>query len=405
MPLAPGTRVGPYEVIGLLGQGGMGEVYRASDTNLKRLVAIKVLPEAVAEDADRLARFQREAEVLASLNHPNIAHIYGFERSFLPDAAGRAPVTALVMELVEGPTLADHVALGPLPLDEALSIARQIAEALEAAHGRGVIHRDLKPANVKVRDDGTAKVLDFGLAKATEPLVRSPDLADTPTATSPVAAAPPWPTMTERGVILGTAPYMSPEQARGKVVDKRTDIWSFGCVLFEMLSGRRPFQGATLPDVLVAVLSKEPDWSLVEGRAPAHIVRLLRHCLEKDSKRRLRDIGDAQLELESAEPQGVTAVVPAGRKVKAWQMVTAAIGIAIASVMAWRWFTSSSSGDVIWRARALVTSSSEEHGSRISPDGRWISFLSSMGGESQLLVQRMDGGEGRRRAPASPRSR
>ncbi len=174
---------------------------------------------------------------------------------------------------------------------------RQIAEALEAAHGRGIIHRDLKPANVKVRNDGAVKVLDFGLAKSSGPFVPSPDLSDTPTATSPVGRDPAWPTMTERGVILGTAPYMSPEQARGKVVDKRTDIWSFGCVLFEMLSGRRPFQGATLPDILVAVLSKEPDWSLVAG-APAHVVRLLRHCLQKDAKRRLRDIGDAQLELE-----------------------------------------------------------------------------------------------------------
>ncbi len=248
-----------------------------------------MLPEAVAEDAERLARFQREAEVLASLNHPNIAHIYGLEKSSL---AGQAGVTALVMELVEGPTLADWIAHGPMPLDDALPIARQIAEALEAAHGRGIIHRDLKPANVKVRNDGAVKVLDFGLAKSSGPFVPSPDLSDTPTATSPVGRDPAWPTMTERGVILGTAPYMSPEQARGKAVDKRTDIWSFGCVLFEMLSGRRPFQGATLPDILVAVLSKEPDWSLVAG-APAHVVRLLRHCLQKDAKRRLRDIGDA----------------------------------------------------------------------------------------------------------------
>jgi serine/threonine protein kinase len=397
MALAPGTRVGPYEVVALLGQGGMGEVYRALDTNLKRWVALKVLPEAVAEDADRLARFQREAEVLAALNHPNIAHIYGLEKSAATD--GGAGLTALVMELVEGPTLTDKIAGTPVPLSEALSIARQIAEALEAAHGRGIIHRDLKPANIKIRDDGRVKVLDFGLAKPTVPLSPSPDpaLSESPTATSPLIGAAPaaWSTVTAHGMIVGTAAYMSPEQARAKPVDKRTDIWSFGCVLFEMLSGRRPFYGATLADVLVAVLSKEPDWSLVSGVAPPHILRLLRHCLEKDPARRLRDIGDAQLELEASDmPAKAPAAVPGMRLPTSWILSAAAVAVlAIVGTMAWRWSDQSGSSDVVWRSRALVTSSSEEFDSRISPDGRWMSFLSSAGGKTQLLIQRLDGGE------------
>ena len=212
MALTPGARLGPYEVIASIGVGGMGEVYRARDTNLKRSVAIKVLPESVASDRERLARFQREAEVLASLNHPHIAAIYGLERS--------GGMTALVLELVEGPTLGDRIALGPIPLDEALAIAKQIAEALEAAHELGIIHRDLKPANIKVRPDDTVKVLDFGLAKAMEPAAVSGDMSHSPTITSPA--------MTQAGVILGTAAYMSPEQARGKPVDKRADVWAFG---------------------------------------------------------------------------------------------------------------------------------------------------------------------------------
>src|SRR4249919_2237706 len=247
MPLLPGTRLGPYEVVAQLGVGGMGEVYRATDTNLKRAVAIKVLPGSVATDPERLARFQREAEVLASLNHPNIASIYGLER-----ADG---TTALVLELVEGPTLADRIAQGPIPIDEALPIARLIAHAPEAAHEHGIIHRDLKPANIKLRPDGTAKVLDFGLAKSFEQTRLPRDLAESPTVLSPA------PTLA--GVILGTAAYMSPEQARGKGVDKRTDIWAFGCVLFEMLTGRRTFGAEEVSDTLAMVLMKAPDWSLL----------------------------------------------------------------------------------------------------------------------------------------------
>ena len=228
MPLSAGTRLGHYDLTALIGEGGMGQVWQATDTQLNRQVALKILPDAFADDPDRLARFTREAQILASLNHPNIAAIYGIE-----EAEG---TRALVLELVEGPTLADRIAKGPIPLDEALPIAKQIAEALEAAHEAGVIHRDLKPANIKVREDGTVKVLDFGLAKALAGEASSPDLSQSPTMTAAMGG-------TREGVILGTAAYMSPEQARGKPLDKRTDIWSFGCVLFEMLTGRVPFQG------------------------------------------------------------------------------------------------------------------------------------------------------------------
>jgi eukaryotic-like serine/threonine-protein kinase len=267
----------------------MGEVYRASDTNLGRPVAIKVLPHTFARDADRLARFEREAKTLASLNHPNIAQVFGLEKG-----TGDQPTYALVMELVEGPTLADRIAAGPIPLDEAVPIAIQIAEALETAHDQGIIHRDLKPANVKVRIDGTVKVLDFGLAKAMEPgaVNREPgsgSLANSPTITSPA--------MTQAGMILGTAAYMSPEQAKGRVVDRRADIWAFGCVLFEMLTGRRAFAGDDISDLLVSVLRDEPAWSALPAPTPPHIRTLLRRCLEKDLKKRLPQIGAARLEL------------------------------------------------------------------------------------------------------------
>src|SRR6516165_747426 len=280
MPLAPGSRLGPYEVVSLIGSGGMGEVYRARDSRLNREVAIKVLPSEVAADHDRLARFEREAQVLASLNHTNIANIYGVD-----DSSG---TPALVMELVEGPTLADRIAKGPIPLDEALPIAKQIAEALETAHEQGIIHRDLKPANIKVRADGTVKVLDFGLAKAFDPV----------SSTAGNATMSPTLSMhaTQAGMILGTAAYMSPEQARGLPVDKRSDIWAFGCVLNEMLTGRRLIEGETISDTLASVLTKEPDWT----ELPIKVQRLLKSCLEKDPKRRLRDIGDAWRLLDDA---------------------------------------------------------------------------------------------------------
>jgi eukaryotic-like serine/threonine-protein kinase len=286
--IGPGTRIGVYEVSALIGEGGMGQVYRASDTRLKRQVAIKILSPAFAADRDRLARFTREAEVLASLNHPHIAAIYGLEES--------AEGTALVMELVEGEDLSQRIARGAMPLDEALPIANQIAIALEAAHEQGIVHRDLKPANIKVRPDGTVKVLDFGLAKAMEPATGNRQTADgiqnSPTITSPA--------MTRAGMILGTAAYMSPEQARGRVVDKRADIWAFGAVLYEMLTGRRAFAGDDVADVLGSVMAREPDWTrLPTGLSPTAIAHLKR-CLEKDPKRRVRDIGDVALALTGA---------------------------------------------------------------------------------------------------------
>jgi serine/threonine protein kinase len=275
MTLPLGTTIGSYEILALVGAGGMGEVYRATDTVLKRQVALKVLPPEVANDPERVARFQREAEVLASLNHPNIAHLYGLERS--------GGTLALVMELVEGPTLADRIAQGAVPIDEALPIAKQIAEGLEAAHEQGIIHRDLKPANIKVREDGTVKVLDFGLAKALEPAATtgsSGALTNSPTITSPAM-------MTGVGVLLGTAAYMSPEQAKGRPADKRSDVWAFGAVLYEMLTGTRAFDGDDMTDVLGAVVRLEPDWSRVPAAVPAAIPTLLQGCLVKDRRQRV----------------------------------------------------------------------------------------------------------------------
>jgi eukaryotic-like serine/threonine-protein kinase len=282
MALSSGTRLGPYEILTLLGAGGMGEVYRARDTKLNRDVALKILPATFAENSERMARFQREAQVLASLNHPNIAAIYGLEES--------GGTRALVMELVEGLTLADRAKQGPAPLDEALPIARQIAEALEAAHEKGIIHRDLKPENIKITPNGKVKVLDFGLAKAMDAAGSSAvDLSRSPTLSVEG---------TKAGVILGTAGYMSPEQARGKPVDKRADIWAFGCVVYEMLTGRRAFPGETLSDCVAAVLGKEPEWDRLPASTPRQAQLLLRRCFEKDLTRRLRDIGDARIELE-----------------------------------------------------------------------------------------------------------
>ena len=318
MALTIGSRLGHYEVTALIGEGGMGQVYQATDTKLKRQVALKILPEAFSADPERLARFQREAEVLASLNHPNIAAIYGLE-----EADG---IRALVLELVEGPTLADRIKKGPIPIDEALPIAKQIAEALEAAHEAGVIHRDLKPANIKVREDGTVKVLDFGLAKALDPNPAG-DPSQSPTLT---AAA------TQMGVIMGTAAYMSPEQAAGKVVDKRGDIWSFGVVLFEMLTGQRLFTGETVSHVLGAVLQIEPQWDALPASTPAPLIRLLRRCLVKDRRRRLHDVADVWFELEEAssaessgERRGVQTPRGIGRKV----MLPTAIGILVGGVI------------------------------------------------------------------------
>jgi serine/threonine-protein kinase len=336
MSLAPGTRLGPYEIATALGAGGMGEVYRAHDASLDRNVAIKILPDAFARDPDRLARFQREAKVLASLNHPQIAAIYGLERS---DTG-----IALVMELVPGPTLADMIrGSSGLPVSDAIAIARQVAEALEAAHEQGIVHRDLKPANIKVTDDGAVKVLDFGLAKALGPSAATAtaggEISNSPTVTSPA--------MTGMGVILGTAAYMSPEQARGKPVDKRTDIWAFGCVVFEMLAGRAPFGGEDVTEVLASVVKSDPDWSLLPSSVPQHLVRLIRRCLEKDRRQRLRDIGDARFELDEIGGSSPAVVgAPAATRL-AWRERLAWLAALIVATTA--------VGSAVWLSRPAVS--------------------------------------------------
>ena len=304
MPIQPGNRLGPYEILAAIGAGGMGEVYRARDAKLGRDVALKVLPEAFARDVERMARFQREAKVLASLNHPNIATIHGLEDS--------GATHALVMELVEGPTLADRIKSGPIPISETLPIAKQMCDALEYAHEHGIVHRDLKPANVKVTNDDAVKVLDFGLAKALEGDASSIDIANSPTVSRMA---------TQAGVLLGTAAYMSPEQAKGKAVDRRADIWAFGCVLYEMLTGKMAFRGESVTDTLSAVIRAEPDWSQLPPATPIRVRVLLQRCLQKDPKQRLRDIGDARISLDEvlAGVQDPTSAAPNAHPTKQWR--------------------------------------------------------------------------------------
>jgi len=398
MAVSAGTRLGPYEILAPLGAGGMGEVYRASDTRLKRQVAIKILPPLVAADPERLARFQREAEVLASLNHPHIAAIYGSEES-PSTGSGQAGVKALVMELVEGPTLADRIAQGPIPFDEALPIARQIAAALEAAHERGIIHRDLKPANIKVREDGTVKVLDFGLAKLVQPdAVSAGDLSQSPTLTSPAL-------MTGMGMILGTAAYMSPEQARGRAVDKRTDVWAFGAVLYEMLSGRRAFDGEDVTDVMAAVVKSAPDWTALPPDVPPHVVALIQRCLEKDRNERIGDIAVARFLLAGHAPQGpssgaavVTRTAAGGwRRMAPWLLAALVAGAALGWLLAWR-----PAGAIpvvhlqmsVAPADQLIGSAGSVRPARtalaISPDGRFVVFDGARGPGSQLYIRALD---------------
>ena len=324
MPLRPGTTLGPYEVTAKIGEGGMGEVYRARDTKLNREVALKILPEAFGRNPDRLARFQREAQVLSSLNHPGIAAIYGPEVD--------EGIRALVLELVEGPTLADRISQGPIPLEEVLPIARQIAEALEAAHEAGIVHRDLKPANIKVRADGTVKILDFGLAKALDPSPEG-DPAQPPT----LAAA-----TTEVGVIMGTVAYMSPEQAKGKSVDKRADIWAFGAVLYEMLTGQKPFAGEDVSDTLASVLKTDPEWNAFPPNTPARLRQLVQACLQKDPRQRVRDVADVRLAMEGAFENAVPMAPeePAVARLQIWQRpapaaIAALVLVAIGGAAVW----------------------------------------------------------------------
>lgn len=385
MRLSPGTRLGPYEILSLIGVGGMGEVYRATDTNLGRQVAIKIVPDAFASDPERVVRFEREAKTLASLNHPNIAAVYGLERS--------GGTSALVMELVEGMTLADRMGRGLLPVDEALSIARQIAEALDAAHERGIVHRDLKPANVMVRGDGVVKILDFGLAKALDPDLSATDPSDLPTMTNEA--------LTRAGVILGTAAYMSPEQARGQRVDKRTDVWAFGCVLYEMLTGRAAFARQTLADTLSAVIEIDPEWSVLPEAIPVALRRVLKRCLEKAPKRRLRDIGDARIELDAvdgsaAEASGGAAISPKtpGREYLAWSLAAVGLMALAASLLVSRQPSRPVTPPVARTAIALsageqVTSRAGDYPLAVSPDGLRFAYVADTGGQSQLYVREL----------------
>ena len=366
MALAAGSRLGVYEVIGRIGEGGMGQVFRARDTRLNRDVALKVLPDAFAGDPDRLARFAREAQTLASLNHSNIAHIHGLEES--------GGVSALVMELVEGQDLAERLARGPLPLDESLSIAIQVAHALEAAHEQGIIHRDLKPANIKVRDDGAVKVLDFGLAKALEPasaVMRVPaGPPDSPTLTSPAI-------LTAQGLVLGTAAYMSPEQARGKVVDRRADIWAFGVVLYEMLTGRPMFAADSVGDTVAAVLTREPPLDALPPNTPPSVRRVLQRCLQKDAARRYHHIADARIDLEQAvgESSVPAAAPPATRHVGAVTAAAIAAAAALATAVL-AWLTIAGRAEPIRRYSFTVPGAgySTVSSTAISPDGGSIAY-------------------------------
>ncbi|MEO7134561.1 MAG: protein kinase [Vicinamibacterales bacterium] len=385
MVLNPGTRIGPYDIDAQIGVGGMGEVYRATDTNLKRGVAVKVLPASVANDPDRLKRFQREAEVLASLNHPNVAQIHGLEHA--------GATIALILELVEGPTLADRIRLGPIAVEETLPIARQIAEALEAAHDRGIIHRDLKPANIKVRDDGTVKVLDFGLAKAF-----AADNAQASVANSPTLSLG----ATEAGVILGTAAYMSPEQARGRTVDKRSDVWAFGCVLFEMLTGKPAFAGEELTDIIAAVVRDEPDWNRLPADTPASVRRLLRRSLEKDRKRRLADIADVRLELDDTTKDAAAShVIPpslAGASVwreRVWAAVAIASLVTTAVVVSRGFFTPSAEVRVTRFEVPPPEGGHIEWGQPLSPDGRTLAFIIGTTEGTLIWIRPLDSGTAR----------
>jgi hypothetical protein len=379
MSLAAGARLGSYHVLSSIGAGGMGEVYRARDTRLERDVALKILPEAFVADSERLARFKREAHLLASLNHPNIAAVYGLED------AGSTP--AIVMELVEGPTLAERLERQPLAMDEALAIAGQLVSALDAAHDRGIIHRDLKPANIKLRDDGTVKVLDFGLAKVVDGGGPSTDSSMSPTLS--IAG-------TRVGVILGTAAYMAPEQARGRAVDKRADVWAFGCVLFEMLAGRKPFDGGDISEVLAGVIKAEPDWSLLPSETPPPVRRLLKRCLQKDPKRRLRDIGDAAAEIDDALNAPAASSSSPGtpsrtRERIAWSaalLVTAAAAVVLAVTL--------KPVQPLPEVRLQVDAAAPLNIAQalafaLSPDGRTLAFLGrDATNQTQIWLRRLD---------------
>jgi serine/threonine protein kinase/Tol biopolymer transport system component len=396
---AAGHRVGPYEIIAPLGAGAMGEVYRARDTKLNRDVAVKVLPERFSLDPDRSARFTREAQLLATLNHPNIGAIYGLDESNPSTRSGQAAVRALVLELVEGPTLADRIARGSIPSNEALPIARQIAGALEAAHEKGIIHRDLKPANIKIAPDGVVKVLDFGLAKVWDGAPQT-DLASSPRLTA---------TNLGERTILGTPTYMSPEQARGQALDRRTDIWAFGCVLYEMLTGRPPFAGETVSDTLAAILEREPDLTRLPAASPPPIRRLLRRCFEKDRTRRLADMADARLDIDDALNGSeidapVTPSLSRRRERLTWAFSLLLVGLTAAIV---GWAARPAATPETTKAILSVAPSGDSSGGNpleqriaserptrtavaLSPDGKTLVFSAIWGGRPQLYARAMD---------------
>lgn len=390
MTMAKGSRIGPYEITGALGAGGMGEVFRARDTKLGRDVAIKVLPAAFARNHERVARFKREAQVLASLNHPNIAAIYGLEES-----AGAA---ALVLELVEGDDLAKRLRSGPIPLDDAVAIARQIAEGLEAAHEKGILHRDLKPANIKVTPDGVVKLLDFGLAKALDPTAANAGASGGDAASlhnSPTASFH----ATEAGLILGTAAYMSPEQARGKPLDRRSDVWSFGVVLYEMLTGRRLFSGETSSDILAAVLTRDPDWSALPAATPPRLRDLLRKCLERNPRQRLHDIGDARLELDEKSGFQLLPELPRERQgpsSRPWLAGAAAGAVLTALVAGVTAIIARPAPDATVRLSILAPPGTsifpDPTGVAISPDGTMVAFVvgDAQRSDSDIWVRSLD---------------
>jgi eukaryotic-like serine/threonine-protein kinase len=374
-----GMQLGAYRVTGHLGTGGMGEVYSARDTRLGRDVAIKILSRAFTGDTDRLAHFEREARVLASLNHPNIGAIYGLEEGTID---GRAETRALVLELVEGETLADRIGRGPIRVPDAIAIARQIADALDAAHERGIVHRDLKPANIKITPGGVVKVLDFGLATVS---LGGSDLTHSPTFTVDRTGA---------GVMLGTAPYMSPEQARGLSVDKRTDVWAFGCVLFEMLTGRRAFGGETLSDTIAAIIEREVEWTALPAETPPNVRRLLTRTLVKDPKRRLRDIADARFEFDDATAGAMEGSVSQSPARRSWPRVMAVsvvmVLVAVAAALLGRRFTPSAPERQQPPALLTVATGPGEsfvRGVAISPDGAYISYIAGPPGDSKLYLR------------------
>ena len=383
MSLPSGTRLGPYEILAPIGAGGMGEVYRARDTKLDRDVAIKILPDAFAADPERLARFEREAKTLASLNHPHIAQVFGLESG------------AIVMELVDGEDLSERLTRGKVPLEDAVPIARQIAEAVEAAHDAGVIHRDLKPANVKVRADGTVKVLDFGLARTMDGGPGTGDLANSPTLTARA---------TKMGMIIGTAAYMAPEQAKGRPVDKRADVWAFGCVVYELITGRRTFIGDDVSETLASVLRQDVDWTPLPAATPPRLRRLLERCLERDPKQRLRDIGEARVELAKIEagvpdsgsmPMGRGAVATSQKRVP-W-LALALAGVAIAAIAAYVGYRSHVAPDPpVVRFKIMAPENSPFGNSlALSPDGRQLAFLAVSKSLQQVWVRALDAAEAR----------